>query len=247
MVESTPGEFAPAPQVSLADPDAVIAKLRTAGAQRFDPVQLHYMEVLARRARSHEGGSRHLLDVRLAHVLAVFETRFEQARCDARQTIARTVTDHPQVAEELERLYVASDFNGVRRKATSLSTSAPKVLLRALVTQLEKASAGNADALPRANPEVRVELKTIRDSRNTWSKISADKQLTQALRQAPKNAGPINSHMLALRSLALMREISPDYLNRFMSYTETLLCLDQHEKDQLGTAKPSRATKTAKK
>jgi len=55
--------------------------------------------------------------------------------------------------------------------------------------------------------------------------------VTQALGQAPKNAGPINSHMLVLRSLALMREISPDYLNQFTSYVDALLCLDQYDKE----------------
>jgi hypothetical protein len=30
-----------------------------------------------------------------------------------------------------------------------------------------------------------------------------------------------------LHSLALMRDISPDYLNRFLSYVDTLLCLEQ--------------------
>ena len=59
-----------------------------------------------------------------------------------------------------------------------------------------------------------------------WSRLSAEKQVVQALGQAPKNAGPINSHVVALRSLALMRDISPDYLNRFMCYADTLLCLD---------------------
>jgi hypothetical protein len=33
--------------------------------------------------------------------------------------------------------------------------------------------------------------------------------------------------MLVLRSLGLMRDISPDYLNRFMGYVDTLLCLDE--------------------
>ncbi len=85
----------------------------------------------------------------------------------------------------------------------------------------------------------RTELKTVRQFRNTWSKLSAQKQVLQALGQAPKNAGPINSHMLVLRSLELMRDISPDYLNRFMSYADTLLCLDQSDL----SAKP--ATKKA--
>ena len=66
-------------------------------------------------------------------------------------------------------------------------------------------------------------------------------------RQAPKNAGPINSHVVALRSLALMRDTSPDYLNRFMSYVDTLLCLDQGDKAVLPAAKPPRAVKPTKK
>jgi hypothetical protein len=45
--------------------------------------------------------------------------------------------------------------------------------------------------------------------------------------QAPQNAGPINSHMLVLRSLGLMRDASPDYLSRFMGYVDTLLFLEE--------------------
>lgn len=90
----------------------------------------------------------------------------------------------------------------------------------------------------------RTELKTVRQFRNTWSKLSAQKQVLQALGQAPKNAGPINSHMLVLRSLELMRDISPDYLNRFMSYADTLLCLDQA--DLSSKASPTKPLASAK-
>lgn len=93
----------------------------------------------------------------------------------------------------------------------------------------------------------RPELKTIRNFRNTWSKLSVDKQVAQALEQAPRNAGPINSHMLVLRSLALMREVSPDYLNRFITYADTLLCLDQGEQEKPGSPKKPRRAKAAKK
>ena len=90
----------------------------------------------------------------------------------------------------------------------------------------------------------RAELKSVRQFRNTWSKLSAQKHVSQALGQAPKNAGPINSHMLVLRSLELMRDISPDYLNRFMSYTDTLLCLDQA--DLSTKAAPAKLSASAK-
>lgn len=94
----------------------------------------------------------------------------------------------------------------------------------------------------------RTELKSVQQFRNTWSKLSAQKQVSQALGQAPKNAGPINSHMLVLRSLELMRNISPDYLNRFMSYADTLLCLDQSELTAKATfAKPIPSSKPRSK
>ena len=92
----------------------------------------------------------------------------------------------------------------------------------------------------------RPELKAVRQFRNTWAKLSADQQLNRALDQAPKNAGPINSHMLVLRSLALMRDISPDYLNRFMSYADALLCLDQPLKEPSAASKPTEGTAAKK-
>jgi hypothetical protein len=72
----------------------------------------------------------------------------------------------------------------------------------------------------------RMDNPRVAQFRQQLSKISVQKQVTQAIAQAPQNAGPINSHMLVLRSLGLMRDISPDYLNRFMGYVDTLLFLD---------------------
>jgi hypothetical protein len=72
----------------------------------------------------------------------------------------------------------------------------------------------------------RAESPRIQQFRKQLGQISVQKQVSQAMAQAPQNAGPINSHMLVLRSLGLMREASPDYLGRFMVYLDTLLCLD---------------------
>ena len=79
----------------------------------------------------------------------------------------------------------------------------------------------------------RAERPRIQQFRQQLSKISVHKQVTQAIAQAPQNAGPINSHMLVLRSLGLMRDISPDYLNRFMTHVDTLLRLDEADKGKL--------------
>ena len=92
----------------------------------------------------------------------------------------------------------------------------------------------------------RIDNPRVAQFRQQLGKISVQKQVTQAIAQAPQNAGPINSHMLVLRSLGLMRDLSPDYLNRFMGYVDTLFFLDSAEtvkvtpKKALSTSKAGR-------
>lgn len=73
----------------------------------------------------------------------------------------------------------------------------------------------------------RSELRSAQAFRETWSRLSAEDEVVQAVQRGPENAGPLNSHMLVLRTLGLMRELSPDYLRRFMAHADTLLWLDQ--------------------
>ena len=88
-----------------------------------------------------------------------------------------------------------------------------------------------APALPTDSAKTwRADSPQVQQFRQTLSKLRVQKQVAQAIAQGPQNAGPINSHMLVLRSLGLMRELSPDYLNRFMAYVETLLCLEESGK-----------------
>lgn len=72
-----------------------------------------------------------------------------------------------------------------------------------------------------------TELQALRYFRSTWSRLHAHRRLTQSLAKEPENAGPLNSHHLVLRSLTLMRDLSPDYLHHFMSYVDALLWVEQ--------------------
>jgi hypothetical protein len=241
-------DAASAPTVDLA---TLIAALRTAGADRFDPARWHYIDALSRRAEHQRGQVRRILETKLAQVLSEYQRRFEQAHCEAEQIIDRAVARHPKAANELKRLLGAGDFSALERFASGLDAHEEGGSLAALVRQLEQnpdeSTSGRFAKNRDESDHGRFELKTIRRFRSTWSKLSADTQVVQALAQPPKNAGPLNSHMLVLRSLALMRDLSPDYLARFMSYADTLLCLDQCEKDKPVTTKKAAAGKTAKK
>jgi hypothetical protein len=144
---------------------------------------------------------------------------------------------HAKLQEALQR------FNA-RMSAADRSKAAPEPLPSPLATLLQDMGAktapqgsGRPTGWPSENPRIQAFKKQL-------SQISVQKQVTQAIAQAPQNAGPINSHMLVLRSLGLMRKISPDYLNRFMAHVDTLLCLEEACKGKLTPKKTAPAAKT---
>ncbi|KFL52556.1 hypothetical protein JM78_18700 [Burkholderia pyrrocinia] len=86
--------------------------------------------------------------------------------------------------------------------------------------------------------------------RTMWSKVRTEQQYRQSLDQVPRNAGPLNSNSLVHRSLSTMRELSPEYLQQFLSYVDALAWLEdlagggaQPEKE----APRAKASKPAKK
>lgn len=90
-----------------------------------------------------------------------------------------------------------------------------------LARQQLPTTTGQADTTPWPT------LRSAQRFHETWSRISAETEVTKAEKRAPDNAGPLNSHKLVLHSLSLMRKLSPDYLRGFLAQAETLLWLDQ--------------------
>ena len=85
------------------------------------------------------------------------------------------------------------------------------------------------------------EMQSVRRFSEAWSKMAAHKQVDHAFERAPVNAGPLNSHTLVLRSLVLMRDLSPEYLRRFLSQVDSWLWLEQlNQGHTLKEAKPER-------
>ena len=240
-------EHSGAQGLQASDASAVICALRLAGAARFDPVHLHFLEVLALRANARQGKVKHLLDTRLQAALAAFRLRFEHAQSEAKARIDQIAPQHPQAVAHLQGLYQAGDVKGLRHAIAALEKSQPPVSLSELARQMSKQVPDAGRVHLDGQVALRPELKTTQFFRETWSKLSVGKRVTQALAQAPKNAGPINSHMLVVRSLALMRDISPDYLNRFTTYVDTLLWLDRSEKSKKPGAKKAAEAQGSKK
>lgn len=170
---------------------------REQGADRVNLVGFHRIDALERRAAAYDGEVRRLLDARLAGLIEAY-------------------------ARELGGFAV--------RHAEDTSVSPGTGALSAVIAQLADQAAARADrsgtdgATP--SPEF-PELGMLEDFRRTWSNVLVESQLRQTLTQAPADAGPLNSARLVHRSISLMRELSPGYLQQFLSYIDTLAWMER--------------------
>lgn len=85
-------------------------------------------------------------------------------------------------------------------------------------------------------------LDMLDEFKKIWSTVRASSQLRQSLEQAPENAGPLNSAALVHRSIGLMRELSPGYLQQFLSYVDALAWIEQINGHALPSLDAPRAT-----
>lgn len=169
-----------------------------ADARAFDPVAMHFIEVLARRATGQPDSVKRLLDIKVQQALAELQTRLSNSPQKTEQTIEKT--------RGQEGIFSA---------------------ILAHLAQLRHQALGDATA-----------QSSVDYFRDNWSRLSTARKVNQALDQAPRNAGPINSHGLVLRSLAQMRDASPAYLNHFVSYVDALLALESSVSTQAPQARP---------
>jgi hypothetical protein len=154
--------------------------------------------------------------------------RLDPVRFHFIETLARRAADHGgearRILEEKVSALLAA-YGEDLQKIPDAEAAAAKPPARGPLAELTGHLVQHASS-ERMDP-VTNELKVLPFFRSTWSKLSAERRLTQSLAKLPQNAGPLNSHNLVHQSLTLMRELSPEYLNRFVSYVDALLWVDQ--------------------
>jgi len=184
---------------------AALASLRDAGAGQRDPVRFRYAEALARRMPAAPAAVRRLLHARLQRAVA-----------DCAATLAA-----PRPAADRQDGTVEGEPRAVQAPAAPLGE-----LNRYIRTVTGSAAPDGAGGSRSGAGDAAPELRSVRRFREAWSRISAEEAVERAVGRGPENAGPLNSHMLVLRTLTLARALSPDYLRRFLSQADTLLWLE---------------------
>lgn len=142
----------------------------------------------------------------------------------------------------------------LERRATALDGAAREVLqaklaplLKAYAQRVAEASASTVTATPTGSAlsELLHVLDTPHDDahaarraaypaiptldhfRQQWSRLRRASQVRDSLKQVPETTGPLNSSALVHRSMALMSELSPGYLQHFLAYVDDLAWLEQ--------------------
>lgn len=172
---------------------------------RHDPLGFAVIEALQSRAQAQQGAVRKLLDARLATMVAAYAARI------AEQTARAPRRGRGAPAPGAER---ASPLSGLLATlAAHAHTQAPPVPRDA---PLDTAPAPAFPALP-----------AISEFRDLWATVRNESQMRISLAQGPGDGGPLNSAVLVHRSLTLMSELSPGYLQHFLMYLDNLAWLEQ--------------------
>lgn len=229
-----------------------LAMAKENGAHRFDPARFHYIESMASKASGYREPVKKIVEEKAVEALRDYWRCFTRDRTDAELIVERVTEKFPDSTEQAQRQFERGEFRQLRQLQDLLQRSSNTGLLSSLNNQFVQAIAipykhhedvsfddilrqqekntveslsesGHDTGLP---AELR-ELKSTRRFRKSRDKLGAHKLVTLAIEEGPENSGPLNPQRLVIRSLSAMRELSPQYLNRFVAYIDTLLWLEQ--------------------
>ena len=202
------------------DARTVIDSWRDSGADRADPVRFRFIEALARRASGYDGETRRRLEQRLAGLVADYGDGL--ARAAGELPPSGAVPPQRGLYGGLGDLAALTERLGRGTHLTAAATPDAAQAPQAVPTP-------HTPHAPAAASEHRARLAepALADYfRDTWARVSVDRQLRDSQAGVPENAGPLNTNQLVHRSLSLMREVSPGYLEQFLSYVDALSWLE---------------------
>lgn len=155
---------------------------------------------------------------------------FERAvHAQREQALARRTAAQPAAVRELlaQRLARLRDEAARAAPAAAQPPQAPGPLASLLQHIAHSTATPSAPAGAGTAAAALPELKAVREHRDTWSRLSVEQRVHQALARVPPQAGPLNTQRLVHEALRTLRDLSPAYLHRLVTQLETLLWLEQ--------------------
>ena len=173
---------------------------RDSGADRCDPPRFELIAALVQRAQRYAGSARAQLDARLSQLTDAYA---QLVAVEVAKPAATTSVERPlqSLLQQLE--------------ADPLQYQLPLSPANAVVIDSDSGD-GNDTAL----------MPALDEFQQLWSRIRIDSLLRQCLDSLPEDAGPLHSSVLTYRAMALMQELSPEYLQHFIAYVDVLTWME---------------------
>lgn len=229
--------------MSLSELAERVDALQTLGAEQFDPVAFRFLQSQCERLAQLRHNSPRTL-ARLGDTL----TQLEQRLSDCEKAVEQKWDRQQQ--PELTPLYEQQAFKSLLRRLSPAPSVSPlaEVLtllklhgnnttepenrdpLRAMLQEQEGDLFAEESALPQPANEGPRELKALSRVRAGQQQQRKRRRIEDALTQTPSDAGPLNSHRLVTRAISALQELSPAYLDHFVSYVDTLMVLEKTAK-----------------
>ncbi len=189
----------------------LIEELRRCGADQLDPVRFRYLDALAQRLAAN--GLQHTRHwQKLVQAVSEF-----QAKCE----LANQATQHDQPRQFSPLAALLAVLN----QAPEVPATDPRSELEQRVFGEAAEDSGTAHH-PASNGRLQP-LKAMARVKADYGAQALQDRIRHAIEQIPKDAGPMNAHRLVSRAIAEMQRLSPEYLNRFANYTDTLMALER--------------------
>ena len=185
-----------------------------------DPVRLRYIESLLLKAEKRGGKLGDILKEKVKTAIANYREQYPDKALNETQSLKPN-----SPLRELNQL-----LDDMRQGEDDPRAAPLEAALRQQELELANNISQQAQPGQENLPARREELKAARRFHSAMVELNADKVVTQALEEIPDACGPLNPQRLATRSLETMRDLSPHYLSRFVSYIDTLFWLEQAER-----------------
>jgi len=257
---------------SLEDLHSQINSMRRRGEHQFLPMQFNRIEKLLNRTAMANTGVQALLMQKSAELIANYWQALQQAQSETEQGLldhAANNSDSELLAQHRYDTLKRQQRSALKRRhfqqlarhqlrTLTDEISAPTLeelpldsaqALDDEMLAMEQAAQANQLELPlNSQPGIqkRPLLKAVRRYKQLAQQQKTESMVNRAVIARPENPGPLNPHMLAIKSLTNMRDLSLPYLNRFVSYIETILWLEEHLEEEPLVKEPAKAGKKKK-
>ena len=225
--------------------------------KNFDPVRFTLIQSMYERLNKSQHRTNQTLIRNIEDKITSYQNDFSQNQIVANATLNVVKNELPDHIEHVTQLSNTKQFkqiesyvlrckskinrqqflsqlislkNDISHSATfAKDTELPLSIDDILFNQEQQARVETGSApLPSNNNKLTFELESMKQHRESVKYFNIDKIIARAINHFPENAGPHNPHMLAIKSLMKMNDLSPQYVRRFTVYIETILWLEKN-------------------